>query len=324
MAQPNKLGIDISKADFHVCLLLAGKKKHKRFANSVKGFIELMEWLEKLGQHVVHACMESTGCYNEALAEFLHDHGQQVSVVNPKLIKAFAESELARAKTDKADADRIARFCQEKNPPLWEPMPEKQRLLRDWVRRLDSLIDMRQIELNRLEAIIGPVAKQIQAHVDTLTSQIDETRDKIRKLIDDDTDLRRQRDLLQTIPGIGEATISVILAEFGDINRFTSAKALAAWVGLAPRLVESGKFKGRTMLCRTSRGKLRKAFYMPALVAMRHNPVIIAMKGRLLAANKPKMAIVGAAMRKLVHLIYGVLKSNTPFDAEKAISGVAN
>ena len=91
--------------------------------------------------------------------------------------------------------------------------------------------------------------------------------------------------------------ISVILAKFGDINRFTSAKALAAWVGLAPRLVESGKCKGRTMLCRTSRGKLRKALYMPALVTMRHNPAIIAKKNRLLAAHKLKMAIVGAAMR---------------------------
>ena len=324
MAQLTALGIDVSKADFHVCLLLETIRKHKRFQNSKAGFERLHDWLSTHGQECVHACMESTGPYSEPLAEYLADQGHHVSLVNPKRIKAYGESDLIRAKTDKADADLIARFCREKRPDPWSPLPPKQRLLRDWVRRLENLTEMRQMELNRLEGATGPVAEHINDHVEELTKQMDATKKRIRELIDDDPDMRKRRNLLQTIPGIGEATIAVILAEFGDITRFTSAKALAAWVGLSPRLVQSGKYRGRTMICRTSRGKLRKAFYMPALVAIRYNAPIMQMHERLLAAYKPKKAIVAAAMRKQVHIIYGVLKSGTPFEAKKAASGVAN
>ncbi len=120
----------------------------------------------------------------------------------------------------------------------------------------------------------------------------------------------------------GEATIAVILAEFGSIERFTNAKALAAYVGVAPRLRQSGQWKGRTMLSKTGRSQLRKAFFMPALVALRDNPVFVELKKRITAAGKAKMAIVGAAMRKLIHVIYGVLKTKTPFDPKIAAPGL--
>ena len=125
--------------------------------------------------------------------------------------------------------------------------------------------------------------------------------------------------MLDSIPGIGEATINVILAEFAHITKFKNAKALAAFIGVAPREKQSGSsVRGRTSLSKTGRSKLRKAFFMPALVALRYNPILIAMKQRLTDAGKTKMSIVGAAMRKLVHLIYGVLKSGQPFDANYA------
>ncbi len=109
----------------------------------------------------------------------------------------------------------------------------------------------------------------------------------------------------------------MVLSEFANIERFRNAKQLAAFISVAPRERQSGSsVRGRTVMSKTGRSQLRKAFFMPALVALRYNPILIQMKQRLTDAGKSKMAIVGAAMRKLVHLIYGVLKSGVPFDAD--------
>jgi transposase len=311
------LGIDISKAKFDVALLRDGKYKHKRFSNDAKGQQALLDWLGHQGVESIHACLEATGIYGEPLAEFLVDAGCTVSLVNPARIKGFAQSELVRTKTDKADAALIARFCAAMQPAAWQPQPKDIRQLRDLVRRLEALIDMRQQERNRLEAAHGLIKEQLQAHVSYLNEQIKQTRRLINQHIDNHPDLKDRKQLLATIPGIGEATIHVILAEFGDITRFKSAKALAAFVGAAPRLRQSGtSLRERGMLSKVGRSALRKAFFMPALVALRYNPLLIAMKQRLTAAGKPKMTIVGAAMRKLIHIVYGVLKSKTPFDPQ--------
>lgn len=129
--------------------------------------------------------------------------------------------------------------------------------------------------------------------------------------------MRDKRRLLETIPGIGEATIPVILSEFADINRFKNAKALAAYLGVAPRIRESGSsLRGRSMMSKMGRSALRKSFFMPAQVALRYNPLLIELQQRLLAKGKAKMLIVGAAMRKLVHIIYGVLKHRQPFNPD--------
>lgn len=322
MSEIHYLGIDVSKATFNVCLVLNEKFKHKRFKNSAEGVEDFTSWLERLGVTVVHACLEATGPYGERLAELLHDQSLQVSMVNPARIKGFSQSQLQRTKTDKKDATIIAQFCQMMKPKLWQPLPPKQRQLRDWVRRLESLIDMQQQERNRLESAVGEVMDQINDHLAGLHEQIEQTRQRIKDLIDDDPDLKQQHELLKSIPGVGEATIAVVLSEFGQIERFNNAKALAAYVGVAPRLRQSGQWKGRTMLSKTGRSQLRKAFFMPALVALRHNPVFIELKKRLTAAGKTKMAIVGAAMRKLIHVIYGVLKTRTPFNPKTAAPGL--
>jgi transposase len=178
---------------------------------------------------------------------------------------------------------------------------------------------MQQQEKNRLEAASEVIKNQLLNHIDFLEEKIKEVKCLINQQIDDHPDLKTRRCLLQTIPGVGEATIRVILSEFGDINQFKNAKALSAFIGVAPRIRESGSsVRGRSMMSKTGRSKLRKAFFMPALVALRYNPVIKPMNVRLTAAGKPKMLIVGAAMRKLVHIIYGVLKNGVPFDEKFA------
>jgi transposase len=313
------LGIDVSKAKFDVALLReAGKFKHRVFPNSAAGFAQLSAWLIKQKAERVHACMEATGAYSEPLATYLHEQGHAVSVVNPAQIKSYAESHLARAKTDKADATLIARFCSERHPPEWRPLPREVRDLQALARRLDSLLEMRQMEANRLEvAIAEAVRESLGEHLAYLDREMARTEALIRSHIDAHPGLRGQRELLLSIPGIGETTAAKLLGEIMDVKLYESARQLAAFAGLAPRLHESGSsVRKRAKLSKTGAPRLRKALYFPAISAIRHNPYVRQMSERLRARGKCPMQVIGAAMRKLIHLAYGVLKSGRPFDPE--------
>lgn len=313
------VGIDMSKQKFDAALLRNNKFKHKVFPNNKKGHEAMSAWLQKQAIIAAHICMESTNVYGEALAEYLTDQGYMVSIVNPARIKGFAQSELSRTKTDKADASLIARFCLAMAPEAWTPDPQEIRELKGLVRRLESLIEMRQQEVNRLHVAPDIVVSGLKEHIDYLDQEIKTTKERIRDHIDNHPDLKKKKTLLESIPGIGEATINVVLSEFANIENFKTAKQLAAFIGVAPKERQSGSsVRGRTTMSKTGRSQLRKSFFMPALVALRYNPILVQMKERLLEAGKSKMAIVGAAMRKLVHLIYGVLKSGQPFDANYA------
>jgi transposase len=140
MAEPI-LGIDLSKVKFNVCLIqIGGKLKHKVFPNNQTGFEELSKWLQRQSVERVHACLEATGTYSEPLTLFLYEAGHITSLINPAATKAFAQSSLSRTKTDRVDAELIARFCQAQCPLGWTPLAEEVRELQALVRRLDSLI----------------------------------------------------------------------------------------------------------------------------------------------------------------------------------------
>ncbi|MGA9770847.1 MAG: transposase, partial [Blastocatellia bacterium] len=307
------LGIDISKAKFDVALLRdEGKLRHKVFPNSTAGFQQLSAWLSKHSALPIHACMEATGTYSEALAVYLHEAGHLVSVVNPAIIKAFASTEMSRTKTDKADASLIARYCQKHQPPAWTPPPPEISELQALVRRLEALLEMLQQERNRLAAGIGSpsVKESVEQHIDYLNEQITHTQSLIRDHIDLNPTLKQQHDLLTTIPGIGDTTAAKLLAEIVEINHYQSARQVAAFAGLVPKHRESGSsVRGKPRLCKVGTARLRKAMYFPAIVATKHNPIIKAMSGRLRERGKCPMVIIGAAMRKLIHIAYGVLKS---------------
>jgi transposase len=314
------LGIDISKLKFDACLILqAGKFRHKVFPNTRAGFKQFSTWLAKQKVQRVHACMEATGTYAEPLALFLHEAGHMVSVVNPAKIKAYAQSHLSRTKTDKADAQLIARFCQERHPPAWHPLPQEIGDLQALVRRLESLSEMRQMEVNRLSA--GVSTERVRSSLTRLIDYLDQEILDTEALIDDHIDthptLREQKELLLSIPGIGERTAAKFLAEILDVKLYASARQLAAFAGLVPRLHESGSsVKKRARLSKTGAPRLRKALYFPAISAIRHNPQVRALSMRLKERGKCPMQIIGAAMRKLVHIAYGVLKNGERFKAE--------
>jgi len=312
------IGIDIAKAKFDAAALRNGKYKTKVFQNTPEGFRAFLAWLQAFP--TPHVCLEATGRYGEGLALFLVDHGLAVSVVNPAQIHAFGQAELSRTKTDKSDAKRIARFCLSQRPLLWQPPPPAVRPLQALVRRLESLLEMRQMEKNRLDGADPTVRPSIEAVLATLDAEIAATQTRIREHIDHDPDLRQRRDLLDTIPGLGDATIPVLLAALGDVHRFENARSVAAFAGLSPKEHQSGKWKGHTRLSKTGDALLRKALYLPAIVARRHNPLIRAFCERLKAQGKNGKLIVGAAMRKLLVLAYGVLKSGRPFDPNHGLA----
>jgi transposase len=308
------LGVDISKLTFDVALLNDNKVKTKKFSNTSKGFSELKQWLKNKGIDNAHVCMEATGGYEAKMAEYLYDNNFKVSVINPARIKGFSMSKLSRVKTDKADSELIARFCQVMQPDLWQPIPKHIQELQQWVRRLDTLIANKNQENNRLDEASDVVAVNISAHIEFLDKQIKEVEELISNHIKGHRDLNDKSKLLDSIPGIGEKTIGVILA-FLSIENFDSAKQVAAFVGLNPKPRQSGSsVLGVGRISKTGAADLRKAFYMPAVVSIRFNPIIKDFAKRLSNAGKAKMVVVIAAMRKLLHIIYGVLKNKMPFN----------
>jgi transposase len=314
------LGIDIAKAKFDVALLINDKiKKTKVFDNSPIGFKALSSWLMKQGITQLLACMEATGVYGDALATYLYEQGFVVSVVNPAQVKSFSGAQLNRVKTDKADAKLIAQFYASMQPDAWTPPPVHVRELQALVQRLAALQQMERQEQNRFDTAQQVIQPSIKAVLATIQVEVKAVERMIRDHIDHHPDLKDQSDLLDSIPGIGDATIARLLAFVGDVGRFSGAKALAAFVGLNPTVHESGSsVKGKPHLSKKGNATVRRALYMPAIVARQHNPVIKAFAQRLKKAGKPNMLIIGAVMRKLLHIIYGVLKSGQPFDANYA------
>lgn len=320
------VGIDVSKRKLDIALVGDGKIKTKVFENTAAGHSLLQAWLEERDAHPggAHICFEATGPYSERLATTLADAGWRVSVVNPARIKGFSQSELARNKTDKADAALIARFCLALRPEPWTPPPPAYRQLRAWVDRLDSLKEMHQQELNRLEAHRSSdqrdVAAHVQLHVDWLATEIVKLKGDIDDHIDRHPDLKTDTALMESIPGIGGTTAVKVLAYLGDIRRFDNAKALAAFVGVTPRQHQSGSsVQKRTMLSRKGHAAARRALYMPGLVARRHNPALKLFGDRLRDKGLAPKAVIGAVMRKLLHIIYGVLTSGREFDLKLAL-----
>ncbi len=321
MTQP-ALGIDVSKLKFNVCLINSqGKLRHKLFPNTAAGFEHLREWLSKQGIERVHACLEATGTYGESLSLFLHEAGHTLSVINPAAVKAFAGSRLSRTKTDRVDAELIARFCLAQGPPAWTPLPAEVRQLQALVRRLESLVEMRVMEENRLSSIItvDSVRHSVEAHLTYLNQEIKRTEKLTRDHINHHPTLKQQSELLDSIPGIGETTAALLLSEITDITQYRSARQVAAYAGLVPRERQSGSsVRGRTRLSKIGNARLRRALYFPAITALRCSEFFQAWAKGLQERGKCKMSVICAVMRKLVHLAYGVLKSGKPFDPEWA------
>ena len=311
------LGIDVSKDTLDVNLLAGDSNTHAVFSNDAAGHKCLQGWLKKRDKSKhAHICMEATGMYAFPVAEALHQAGHMVSVVNPLRISAYAKSQLSRNKTDKLDSAVIADFCKTQVPPAWTPPGPEFVELQALVRLLDDLKDIRQAEQNRLASGVrsATVARTLEEHIAYLDEAINQLEKQIKVHIDHHLDLKRQKELLVSIPGIGELTASKLLAEIPNLDLFDHAKELGAYAGLNPKQRISGKMRGRSPISKTGNAHLRRALYMPAIVARRYNPIIHSFCRRLESNGKLPMEIIVAAMRKLLHIAFGVLKNDRPFD----------
>jgi transposase len=321
------LGVDVAKAKLD-CMLLdttSGKLKSKgAIPNTPAGFAQLLEWLDKHKAVKPHVVMEPTGVYHEAAALALADAGLVVSLVNPAQLRAFAQGLGVKTKTDKADSNVLARYGATQNPAPWQPPSASVRRLKALLARRDALADDLQRERNRKEANdFSPAPEAVE---DSIAQSIDFLEAELKRLekmltdhINDDPDLRNKKDLLETIPGVGPRVASHMTALFAG-RTFERAEQLAAYLGLVPVQWESGSsVRGRPRMSKAGPAHLRKVLYMPAVVARRCNPHIKALNERLLAKGKSQMAAIGAAMRKLAHLCFGVVHSGKPYDPKFAM-----
>ncbi|MBD3887613.1 IS110 family transposase [Phormidium tenue FACHB-886] len=320
--QPRILGIDISKAKFHVALLLDnGKAKKKVFANNIAGFALLSEWLSTQGVRQVHSCLEATNTYGQAVARYLYEQGHRVSVVNPLQVQGFAQSQLSRNKTDSADAATIAQFCATLQPRTWKPAEPASEQLQQMTRRLEGLQQMINQEKNRLDTAIEMLQEEIEEHIVFMEHQMKKIKEKIQLHIKKNASLQANLQLLMSITGIAQTSGAQILAELGNFQDFHCARALAAYAGLTPQAHESGSsVQGKTRLCKIGNAHLRRALYFPALTALRRCEPIRDWAEQLRARGKTRMQVVGAVMHKLLRIVYGVLKSRQPFNLELLVT----
>ncbi len=314
------VGIDISKLTFDVAVLIDGKYMSRQFENKQSGFLKLSQWIKSF-KHPAYFCSEATGIYGLALAKHLYQTNQKVIVANPLQTHAFAKMEMARNKTDKADAMSIARYCQylfnrgEIDKGLFIPRSAAFERVQFLVTRLDQLSKMKSQENNRSGVSLDKAAaRSIQSVLTFIDKQIVVIKKEITMIIKQDEQLTVQLKLLVSINGIGDKTAWALLAYIGDISLFENSKQINSYAGLNSSIEQSGTSLNRSSLSKTGSTRLRKSLYMPTMVAVRYNPLMLAFYNKLLTKGKPKKVALIAVMRKLLVLAFGVLKSRKPFD----------
>jgi len=326
------LGIDVGKSSLHCCLLDDSGQQLQAsiFSNSKHGIKKLLDWLTNATDGLLEetcACLEQTGHYSRPVAKALHAKLQSVFVVNPRQVKAFSNRKLRRCKTDTADAKIIAQFISQEFQDLhaWRPMSPEQEHLQEVSRHIEALTNQLAKLKNQLQATTNPIVKtSLNKLIKTLIGDIKGLRKIQKKTIQSTEKLSTHYDLLNSIPGLGDISCQILLAELPDITRFTSARQLAAWAGVTPRHFESGTSgMRRTPITKVGSTRLRKALYLPAITAMRYNPILKAFSEKLKAKGKTGKEIVVALIRKLLHQIYGVIISNQPFNPNH-LSGTAS
>lgn len=325
-----QIGIDVSKKKLDVCWLRDVQKvkvKNRVFANSPAGFDGLIQWLATQTQaapDALEVMMEATGIYHEALAYALYEQGIRVYVANPHRVSEFAKSFGKRSKTDRKDSVVLARFLASRDDHQhWQPEPTEVRYLKALLARLHALeTDIRR-EHNRLEkAEIQNASARVERSIRTMTASLGQERTSLEQEIDDHIDrhpnLKGDRKLLQSIPGIGRVLSAELMAMLRSRD-FRSAGQSAAFIGLVPIMHASGtSVEKHPRLSKAGSGRLRAKIYMGAIVAVRYNHAIRAQYERLTARGKSKMSALGAAMRKLVQMAYGVLKHQTSYQPHGA------
>jgi transposase len=307
------VGIDVSKADFHACLLQGEKRAKKSFPNSASGYRQLLTWLRNRKCLDVHVCMEATGAYWMGLAQAVHSSGACVSVVNPSRTALFARSQLRRTKTDVVDAAMLAEFCSTQRPSLWTPPAPEILELRGLLAYRDHVVS-EQIRFKQIAKGLHLTQKLERLHdeqLETLAEMLDEIEEQIRDVVQSHRAMQDAFNALTAVKGIGFVTAVALVAKL-PASRLRDGKAAAAYAGLAPSERQSGtSVRGKARICKIGNSSLRRDLYMPAIAAIRFNPILASFAERLRENGKPPKVIIAAVMRKLVVLAFHLIKDAT-------------
>ena len=302
-----------------------GQRKQARiFANNPDGWRLVLSWLKAMGGKQAHVCMEATGRHSLGVALALHDAGHVVSIVNPAQIRDFARTKLGRNKTDKVDAALIREYVELFKPVPWAPPSVAMRRLCELQTVRAGIVGNRAEWKNRIGSGLtdGTATTLAAATIEHFTAQLKAIDKAIKETIDQDVELRGRRDLLLSVIGVGETLAALLLTEMPEPGVLRRSGELVAYAGLNPRHHRSGSSIDRpTRISKIGNATLRSSLYMPALSAMRFNPAVAALVSRLKNAGrlKPKQIVV-AAMRKLLVICFGVLKSGKLFDSAIAMA----
>lgn len=304
-----KVGIDISKATFDVALPVLEKKEylHKKFTNNESGFKKFYDCLPKES----HCIMEASGVYFLQLATFLFNKGIDVSVVNPLTIKHFARMRLMRSKTDRKDSMIIAQYGKTENPPLWKVKSSYLLELQQIQALLDNFTKDRTRLINQREAFTNSgiknkiVSKSLTREINNKEKQIEVLENEMEKITREHHPELFER--LKSVPGIGKRTAMMLIVVTDGFTKFENSKQLSAYIGLSPRIFESGtSVKGKSRICKMGMGRMRALLYLCAMRAKHCNQACRIMFDRLKAKGKNGKLILIALANKLIRQVFAL------------------
>jgi transposase len=314
------VGIDVGKDE----LVVAVEQGRPRvFGTGMAEIRRLGSWvLRQAGERQVHIGMEATGVYSRSVAVVLSLHERfTVSVINPAQIKAFGRAMLTRTKTDQVDAGVIREFVRSQSPSVWIPPQPVREELSALVAQADAIRQQIQQWKNRRHAQQhhGNTPKAVTRSTTSIIRWLERERQRLDHAIDQlcqtDTVLTEDMALLTTIKGVATRSAAQILAYGGDNLITRSRRQLDAHAGLVPAQRQSGtSVRGKSHLAKQGNARLRRALYMPTLVAVQFNPVLQRFYQRLLEKGKPKKVALTACMRKLLNIIRAMLIKRMPFN----------
>jgi transposase len=321
------VGIDVSKKDLAVCFVFLyddlSKKIRgtRKFSNSEAGFKALLEWTGKKRDTgvPVEFTLEPTGVYHENLSYFLNDKNQLVHIVLTRKAKRYAESLGTNSKTDKLDSKALARMGVERELEVWHPGSPVYRKLKTLTRERSSMIKMRVMVKNQLEAMNHSAFtnKKSIARLKRLVKELDRNiariEKDIEKEVDNDAELKSKIMKVTTIPGVGFLTAIIIIAETDGFALIKSIKQIVAYAGLDIKIRESGKWKGKSKISKAGNVHIRKALYFPAYTSIRHSQNYKLFYERLLDKKDISLIAAVAVQRKLLGLIYTLWKNDTVY-----------
>ena len=307
------VGIDVSKEWLDVAF--SDARPGARLGNDDEGHARLLDLLKHAGPTLV--LLEATGGYHRTAVAAMGAANLPVVIVNPRQVRDFAKATGRLAKTDRIDAEVLARFAQAVRPDL-RPLPDPDRQsFADLVTRRRQLVNMRDAETNRLAQALDPkVAKSIRAMIKTIKAQLELLDGEIDDRIKASPIWQHKADLLTTVKGVGDQTARALIAELPELGSL-SRQAIAALAGLAPMNNDSGTFRGRRAI-RGGRVNVRCALYMAALSAIRYNPHIKSFYDRLVNAGKRKKVALIAAAHKLLTILNAIIRTNSPWRHARA------